>query len=237
MNACLAAFVTQPAGAGSPIGPISTDDESRIETLYPGLIEYLKPGEGIEFSEPKSSGGYADFERFSLRAIATGYGVPYELMTGDLSQVNYSSYRAGLIRFRRRLEQDQRRLYVPRLCNPVMARFRAIASLLAGKPELGARAKVEWTPPRFELVDPLKETQAEIQAVQAGFEDYGEVVRRRGRGQVDALDSLEAWQKDLTRRGITITSDARTQVSQPAPAEPEPSPKPEDDEDDEREVA
>jgi hypothetical protein len=30
--------------------------------------------------------------------------VPYELLTGDLSQVNYSSIRAGLVEFRRQID-------------------------------------------------------------------------------------------------------------------------------------
>jgi capsid protein len=40
--------------------------------------------------------------RQQLRAIAMGMGITYEQLTGDLTNVNYSSIRAGLIEFRRR---------------------------------------------------------------------------------------------------------------------------------------
>ena len=54
--------------------------------------------------------------------------MPYELLTGDLSQVNYSSIRAGLVEFRR---TDRRRamadLFIPMFCQPVWDWFTAQA--------------------------------------------------------------------------------------------------------------
>ncbi len=206
-EACLAAMVTSPAGAtAARLGPVSTDDDGRIETLSPGMVEYLQPGESVLFTEPKTSGGYADFERFGLRAIAAGYGVPYELMSGDLSQVNYSSYRAGLVDFRRRVEQDQWHIFVSRVCRRVWDRFEDEVSVIRGQ-----RRKVfpEWSPPRFELIDPLKETQADVEACLAGFDTWDEIVRRRGWTAQEQLDAIERWQKELKRRDIVLKTDFR----------------------------
>jgi capsid protein len=175
------------------------------------MIKYLAPGEGVTMSDPKASGGYAEFQRFGLRAIASGVGVPYELMTGDLSQVNYSSYRAGLVDFRRRLEQDQWHLYVPRVCDRIAGWFQEEVS--NATPGMGERTEFEWTPPRFELIDPLKETQAEIEACQAGFDTWEEIVRRRGWTAEEHLDEIEEWQKELTKRGIVLKSDYRNEIS------------------------
>ncbi|MEO5375972.1 MAG: phage portal protein [Alphaproteobacteria bacterium] len=82
------------------------------------------------------------------------------LLTGDLSQVNYSSIRAGLLEFRRRIEQLQWQVLVPGLCRPVWRRFidTAQAAGVLGPGEIDA----EWTPPRFEAVDPLKDVQADV---------------------------------------------------------------------------
>lgn len=219
IEACLAAFVTTPQGAdGLSVGPTSTDAKSRVEQLFPGMVEYLGIGESVTFSDPKSSGGYADFQRFGLRAIAAGIGIPYELMTGDLSTVNYSSYRAGLVDFRRRIEQDQWLLHVPRVCNRIWARFRAEVAAMRGN--LGARAGVEWTPPRFELIDPLKETQAELEACLAGFDTWPEIVRRRGWTAEEQLTAIQEWQKDLAKRGIVLKSDASQKLTASSAAEP-----------------
>ena len=214
IEACLAAFVTQPQGVtGSPIAPVKNDEQGRIETLYPGMIEYLKHGEDVRMATPHQGGMNADFRRASVRAIGVGVGIPYELLAGDLSDVNYSSYRAGLVRFRRRLEQDQWLMYVPRFCNRVYGWFREELGGMRGSQNLGARTAVKWTPPRFELIDPLKETQAELEAVLAGFDTWEEVVRRRGWTAMEQLDVLEQWQQELDRRGIKIKSDFRNTMS------------------------
>jgi len=233
IEACLATFVTTPAGIDTTsLGALSTDEKGRVESLFPGMIKYLAPGEGVTMSDPKASGGYAEFQRFGLRAIASGVGVPYELMTGDLSQVNYSSYRAGLVDFRRRLEQDQWHLYVPRVCDRIAGWFQEEVSNVT--PGMGERTDFEWTPPRFELIDPLKETQAEIEACQAGFDTWEEIVRRRGWTAEEQLDEIEEWQKELTTRGIVVKSDYRNEIAAKATPGPVPvpdAPDPEDGED------
>lgn len=45
-------------------------------------------------------------------AVAAGLGLPYELVSGDLEGVTYSSIRAGLIEFRCRVEQFQHNVVV-----------------------------------------------------------------------------------------------------------------------------
>lgn len=235
VEACLAAFVTSPPGAGaSPIGPLTTDETGQLTTLYPAMVHHLGAGEGVEFSDPKTTSD-PEFQRFALREIAAGIGVPYELMTGDLSQVNYSSYRAGLIRFRRRIEQDQWHVHIPTTCRRIWARFRAEADSMKPASTIGRPEFPAWTPPRFELIDPLKETQAEIEAVQAGFDTWEEVVRKRGWSAADQLKKIADWQKDLDRLGIVVTSDPRSSMQQAAaPVHPADDP---DEPDSEEEAA
>jgi len=88
--------------------------------------------------------------RLQLHAIAAGVGLTYELLTGDLSQVNYSSIRAGLIEFRRRMEALQWQLLVPGLCQPVWRRF-VLAAQAAGKLPDGAIG-ADWTATLSSLV-------------------------------------------------------------------------------------
>lgn len=226
---CLAVFITTAGGPdASRLGPVSTDPQGVIERLYPGLIKRLQPGESISVAEPKAAGpGYGEFQRFGLRAIAAGLGIPYELMTGDLSQVNYSSYRAGLVDFRRRIEQDQWLLYVPRVCNRIREWF--LEELRPIAPGLGERTEFEWTPPRFELIDPLKETEAEVAAIQSGLDTWDEVVRRRGWTAEEQLDRIESWQKALKARGIALKSDYSNEIAAKASQSAPPPPEEDDD--------
>jgi capsid protein len=101
IEACFAAFVTGDED-GATLGDSSIDGEGRrIERFEPGMIEYFPSGKDVRFATPGASGGYAEYMRVQLHAIAAGVGLTYELLTGDLSQVNYSSIRAGLIEFPR----------------------------------------------------------------------------------------------------------------------------------------
>ena len=75
--------------------------------MEPGSLIPLPPGTDIRFSNPTESDAYGPFVKNHLRAVAAGMGLPYELVSGDLEGVTYSSIRAGLIEFRRRVEQLQ----------------------------------------------------------------------------------------------------------------------------------
>lgn len=221
--ACLAAFVTTPQGLpGASIAPTTLDaDGRRVEQFAPGMVGYLKPGEGIEVADPKPSGDYKDFNSVQLHAIAAGLEIPYELLTGDLSEVTYTSHRGGLVQFRGMVEADQWQIVIPQICRPICRRF---AREAAGV-DTGIDSEAEWTftPPRFGLLDPAKEVPAMIEAIQGGIKTWEDTIRREGYDPEEVLDEYGAWQKKLTERGIVMTSDARTQTQPAAPAAAEPA--------------
>ncbi|MEH0072915.1 phage portal protein [Pannonibacter sp. Pt2-lr] len=98
-------------------------DGNRVEQFEPGLIAYARGGKDIRFNQPAATGGYGEYKRASLHTISAGFRVPYELLTGDLSQVNYSSIRAGLVEFRRMIDAVQWQIFIPMLCAPVWRWF------------------------------------------------------------------------------------------------------------------
>ncbi len=171
------------------------------------MIEYLAPGKDVRFASPSAAGGYAEYMRVQLHAIAAGLGLTYELLTGDLTQVNYSSIRAGLIEFRRRMEALQWQLLVPGLCRPVWRRFVATAQA-AGALPAGA-VEAEWTAPRFEAVDPLKDVQADILAVRAGLMTLKEAIARQGYDPAQVLAEIAETNAALDLLGIVLDTDPR----------------------------
>ena len=70
--------------------------------------------------------------------------MPYELLTGDLSQVNYSSLRGGLVEFRRMVDALQWQLVIPGFCEPVWRWFTEAAWVASLIPN--PVVKVEWQP-------------------------------------------------------------------------------------------
>ncbi len=211
----LGVFVTQPNGpASSPLGAEGTDAAgNRIEELAPGMVGYLAPGEDVKFLSPQGSGPFAEYTRVALHLIAAGFGVTYHQLTGDLSQANYSSLRAGSLEFRRQIEQDQHLLLIPTLCEPIWNAFIAQAVLSGKLPREAAGARAQWTPPRFEMVDPNRDTQAAIAQVRAGFMTWKEAVSEFGYDPATQLEEIAATNAAITSKGIILDTYPRTVTS------------------------
>ena len=135
LAALFTGFITDPDGT---VGGLSGTNTSGVLTvgMEPGSLIPLPPGADIRFSTPTEHNAYAPFVKNHLRAVAAGMELPYELVSGDLEGVTYSSIRAGLIEFRRRIEQLQHNIVVHQFCRPVWERFVRLA-VLSG--ELPAR--------------------------------------------------------------------------------------------------
>jgi capsid protein len=133
--------------------------------------------------------------------------VPYELLTGDLSQVNYSSIRAGLVEFRRMIDAVQWQLFIPMCCAPLWRWFTeaAWAAGLIPTPEVA----VEWSPPKFEAVDPQKEATAQLLAIRSGTMTLAEVIARQGRNPDAVLAEIAATNAKLDALGLVLDSDPR----------------------------
>ena len=118
-----------------------------------------------------------------------------------------ASIRAGLIEFRRRLEALQWQVIVPGLCQPVWSRFVTLAQISGKLPDGPIAA--EWTAPRFEAVDPLKDIQADILAVRAGVMTLKEAIARQGYDPAHVLGEIAATNAELDAAGITLDTDPR----------------------------
>jgi lambda family phage portal protein len=178
-------FITDPDGT---VGGLSGDNNSGVLTvgMEPGSLIPLPPGADIRFSTPTEHDAYAPFVKNHLRAVAAGMGLPYELVSGDLEGVTYSSIRAGLIEFRRRVDQLQHNIVVYQFCRPVWERFVRLAVLSGVLPahdfdkNPAAYLGCQWLPPKFDYVDPKKDVEAEILAIDAGLKSRTQAISERG---------------------------------------------------------
>jgi len=221
LAAMFAAFIVE----NNPDDPVIGDKPAEAERdqtgaalagLEPGSMVKLLPGEDVRFAEPGDVGGmYTEFMRVQLRAIAAGLGITYEQLTGDLERVNYSSIRAGLLEFRRRCEQFQHQVMVYQFCRPVWRAWVEAAALAgaidardyAQNPE--AYLDVEWRPPSWAWVDPLKDINAEILAVRAGFKSRSAVINEMGYDEEDVDRQVAADKARADSLGLIYDSDPR----------------------------
>jgi len=182
--AMFAGFITKNAPEDPLMGEVEDTGEGiGIASLEPGTLQVLLPGEDIKFSSPADvGGGYEAFQYRTLLAISASLGLPYHLVTGDVRQANYSSLRAELVEFRRRIGQLQHGVLAHQFCRPVWTRWLEAAAL-SGTLELPdmARAKpVHWIPPRWDWVDPLKDIQAQLLGINAGLVSRRKAVEATG---------------------------------------------------------
>jgi lambda family phage portal protein len=183
--------------------------------MEPGTTQYLRLNEDIEFANPPQFNSLPEFMRIYLRSIAAGLGVTYEQLTGDLTGVNYSSIRAGLIEFWRRCEQFQHQVIIFRFCRPVWDAWIRTA-LISGELDYSDYAKdplaftsVKWVPPVRQWVDPAKEIGATLDAIRGGLGSRDTAASAQG-FDVEEIDNENARdQERADDLGLVYDSNAR----------------------------
>lgn len=199
VGAMHAGFVVDPNATGAIDMQGSAGDLSEA-SLEPGVVRLLPAGTDIRFNSPDQLKEVSGLIKTNLLALAAGLGVPVHMLSGDLSDANYSSLRAGLLPFRARVEQIQYGILAPQLLRPVWQRVVASA-VLSGTFEapdyesnLTAYEAVEWIMPRHMQVDPSKDMQAVRDALDMGLMSRRQAVAEQG-WSVESLDAEIAADK------------------------------------------
>jgi lambda family phage portal protein len=196
--------------------------DEEIPDLQPGTMYALKPGRSVTFNEPPKRAEDPQFRQWILRGIASGLGITYESLTGDMSQVTYSSARMSAHEFGRNVESWQWNLFIPVFCQRVFVWY---SDMLAATGVNTDGMTVEWTPPTRTVVDPGKEVAALINAVKGGLMSLPEAIRGQG-FDPDAVATEQAeYLAKLDAAGLKVESDYRNapsvvkQTEEPTPQE------------------
>jgi lambda family phage portal protein len=202
--ACFSAFVT---------GSENNSDEP-MEELEPGIIEHLGTGEEVMFANPPSVSDYDAYSTRILQGIASAYGITYEMLTMDYSKVNFTSGRMAKIDVSANFRSWQYNMIVPQLCAPIWEWFTS-ACLTAGllRQPVGA----DWTAPRVQQLDPVRETDAQVKRIKAGLATLSETIRETGREPEEFFEEYRQDVERLNEQGISVES-VMGAVPAPAPA-------------------
>lgn len=149
-----------------------------LGTLASGSITQVPSGLNLTVVEPKAAPGYVEYLRYNLHLVAAGMGVTYEMLTGDMTGVNFSSARVALLEFRRQAEQTQWLTVIPRLCEPVWRAF-VDAAVLAGAVRRRDYA-CDWSTPKWQYVNPEQDVKADLAEIGGGLASISEKLRARG---------------------------------------------------------
>ena len=130
--------------------------------------------------EPKAAPGYADYVKHALHIILTGMGSTYELGTGDVSEVNFSSARIRRLDFQRDIETELWTEFVPKFCRPIVHGFFDGAELSRALGGARIDRALDWSAPKWDYVNPEQEVSADTAEIAAGLSSISEKLRRRG---------------------------------------------------------
>lgn len=215
--ACFAVFITDFNGSVDNISGVTRNknklgEDTLEERIEPGMITRTPTGKDVKFATPPPVEGYGDYMRKIQQGVAAGMGITYEAMTGDLKGVNFSSGRMGWLEQARDIEDLQQVMMIPRFCQPAWEWF-IDAAMLAGK--LTSNVNADWTTPRREMLDPVKETAAKKEAIRSGLKSWKETVREDGYNPEDVMKEIAEGNEMADKLGVKLDSDGRNKTNGP----------------------
>jgi lambda family phage portal protein len=214
-------IMNQMPGAGG-----FTDQGTPIEYLENAIIEYLRPGEKVEFpANNRPSANFPPFVRLILTMFAITTGIPLELLSGDYKGLNMAVTKVIRADFAHSLiplkGRRIRQFYAPL--------HREVMDLSVLHDRLPFRdyfsnpypyLRCKWYPPVMEPVDKLKDSKADIDNINAALECPQDVVARRtGREYEDVIKDIAKAREIRERHGVTVQEVSTALANNPAAVE------------------
>ena len=223
-GACQMGFITSPAD------PDAYDEDEEDGQTYdmdieatPATFKELPPGYDVKKFDPNYPNGEFDsFDKAMLRGIAMGLGAGYSSISGDLSSVNFSSLRQGILDERevwKGLQEWFIFTFSERIFNEWLKYSLLFSKIKCGngylKPERIEKYKeISWTARRWSWVDPVKDINSASIAVKNGFRSRSDVIREIGRDPDEVWNEVEEENKTLKNKGILTQNEVINDVSE-----------------------
>lgn len=194
----------------------------------PGSFDVLPAGYDFKTWDPQFPDAAVEpFIRTSLRGIAAAVGMAYHALANDPSNVNYSTARVALLE-ERDMWMALQSWYVEQFCEPIYRLWLQTEQIAGRIPqETGNRLlSVRFVCKRWAWVDPLKETQAHVEALNAKLTSRTRILSEQGEDIEEILSEIQQEQELAEELGVEL----ETEKPKPAPETQEPGKEEPDDE-------
>ncbi len=197
--------------------------------MAPGQINFLEPGEGVTFADPKRpSSGFESFMTAMCRQVGAALEIPGDLLLKTFN-ASYSASRAALMEAWKAFRM-RRGWFVQDFCRPVWEIWlsEAVASGRIAAPGFfsdpiirAAYLGCEWVGPSQGQLDPTKEIAAEVAAIDAGITTHEAAsIRINGSNWDENMDRLHHETERLAALEKAWAPDEeRTEDAQEIPGE------------------
>ena len=190
--------------------PEAAIDKSEID-LSPGSANQLPPGLEIASWSPEyPRSEFSNYMSTMLQFSAVGFSIPYADLSGDLSNVNYSSIRQGALEIRENYKMLQS-VIIEKFLNPLFKRWLAAAMMkgmimVNGVPltmdKINMYRKPVWTPKRWAWIDPKSEATANQVAIKSGLKAPSQVIRDMGGDPEEVWETIASDRIMMKAKGI-----------------------------------
>lgn len=190
---------------GAPV--YRTDSEPGVEKLVMQNrstgVQYVNKGEDVKWFQGGDIGNnFQPLIVTELRKIASVCDLMLHELNGDTASLNFSALMGLSILSRNRLEYLHNFLFIPLRERPIANAFKELAVLYNSKV---ANAKPYFELPRWRGLDDLKDTQADLLAIQNGLETYEGALAERGYTPEDIIADRETI-TEMEKYGIFLNS-------------------------------
>ena len=219
--ACLAIFIKRVVPTGG-IGRFGGDKEGKDnqyegQTLSPGMIGTLNPGDEVQVVNPNGQATDATtYIKMQQRMIGAGQGISYEALARDMNETNYSSARQGAIEDELTFVEEKELLM--EVMTEIYETF-VISCVLAGKLQnkdfwenKDKYLKHEWVQAPKKWIDPLKEANANKVALQSGQKTFAQIAAENGKDwkeQINEISKIYEYAESLNINFDKIIYGAR----------------------------
>lgn len=185
----------------------STYDQ-RYQEMVPGQIMYGNEGEkphAIAANRPGTT--FEPFTKIIKKAISQSMNIPYPVLFKDFDGMNFASYRSAMLEAWRVFQMMRTRMGED-LCQPCFDMLQEEAYL---KNQLTVRdfyghgralTKAQWIGPPKGQIEPIKEINADILAIQNNLKSRTQSCIERGTVFENVTDLLEKEQATMGAKGL-----------------------------------
>lgn len=218
---------------GEAPGDAEDDDGTMRNTVEPGVFEQLPRGIEVQTFDPSfPPANLEEFMNSQLKGLASGLGIDYVSMANNLEGVNYSSIRAGNIE-QQAIWRSLQQFEIDHFEDPHFSEWTEIQAI---NPDVAIDAKhardlllldaYKFIPRGWQWVDPLKEVQANTQAIDALLTSRSRVVAETlGEDYEDMLEEMAECKRLEDKYGIEPQRSHLGNLDASSPAQHEPDPK------------
>lgn len=170
-----------------------------MQNLESGSILPPIPNKRLVWNQPPDTKNFRESDQEFIRAIATGLGVPAELLTNDVKDVNRNALRVKMGDFAKNVDLEQN-LWISQIGSKKLNWFKEAV-------EVGHHLKTDdvefgWVMPEKIQVEPDKESEAMMRNLATGRKSLFQYIRESGQEPKQVLAEIKESQDALQKLGF-----------------------------------